>query len=130
MVGQQRKNHVAHLGGIAMSLRSRIDAVRRAESACAAQRQAIGTAWRGLKDETAHVATPQRVLVGGVVAGFIAGLSLPGSGKKAGGLIGNRLTSLFMDVLSSNVRAEFAAGAALAAAEESADRGPSTGGEP
>ncbi|MBS0457551.1 MAG: hypothetical protein JSS44_09515 [Proteobacteria bacterium] len=112
-----------------MTLRTRIEAVQRAQAHCAAQRQAIGTAWRGLKDETTRVATPQRVLVGGVVAGFIAGLPLPGGSTDAGSLVGGRLTSLFMDVLSSNVRAEFAAGAALAAAEEGVDRDASAGSQ-
>lgn len=112
-----------------MSLRSRIDALQRAQAHCTAQRKAIATAWRELKQETAQAATPQRVVVTGVVAGFIAGLPLPGAGKDAGALVGSRLTGLFMDVLSRNVRAEFAAGAALAAAEAGADQETSAGGE-
>ncbi len=110
-----------------MSLHTHLQAVRAAQAECTRRRAAAKDAWRALQGVTTTVATPQRLVVTGALAGFLAGLPLPGR-KDSGARVGHRLLDLLMDVMSSNIRSEMAAGAALARAEEDRAATPSTSG--
>ena len=105
-----------------MSVRAKLAVVRVAEADCAVKRAAIGASWRGFKEQSALVATPPRIVVAGLVAGFLAGL--PRLGKGTGSLLGGKLLEMFMDGAFAQLGAAIAAGVATAAAETSEPPSP------
>lgn len=105
-----------------MSLRHRHDALRAAQAAHLAQREAAATAWRGLKAEVENGLTPGRVLGVGLLGGFLAGLATPAGKPSSGGLFA-RLLRLLLDGTFNEVRAAMAAGAAMAQADPGVARG-------
>lgn len=100
-----------------MNLRTRRDRVARAQADCATHRQAVAASWQRLQDETGAAATPQRIVVIGLVAGFLFGLPRAG-GKGSGSSLTTKLLSVLVDRGFALFGAEFAAGAAMAAAED------------
>ena len=98
-----------------MSLRTKLAVVRVAEADCAIRRAAIGASWRGFKRQAELVATPRRVVVAGLAAGFLSGLPRLGS-KASGSLLGGKLLGMLIDSAFASVSAAIAAG--VAAAEE------------
>lgn len=99
-----------------MSLRAKLEVVRIVEADCAVRRAAIGASWRGFKNEAALAATPKRVVISGLVAGFLAGL--PNLGKGSGSLLGGKLLDLLMDSAFANIGAAIGAGVAAAQAAD------------
>ncbi|HEY2347185.1 MAG TPA: hypothetical protein VGH80_15140 [Xanthomonadaceae bacterium] len=98
-----------------MSVHAKLAVVRVAEADCAIKRADIGASWRGFKQEAGLAATPGRVIVAGLVAGFLAGLPRLGAGT--GSLLGGKLVEMLMDGAFANLGAAIAAGAAMANAE-------------
>ncbi|MBS0195003.1 MAG: hypothetical protein JSR34_12270 [Proteobacteria bacterium] len=101
-----------------MSLRARREAVRAAQAECARRRAAIDVAWDHLKDETTAAASPERIVIAGVLAGFLAGF--PGGGQSGGSLLGGKLIEAVVDGAFAHLGAAFSAGAAAAHDEPSA----------
>jgi hypothetical protein len=97
-----------------MSLRTKLAVVSIAEADCAVRRAAIAASWRGFKQEAELAATPRRVVVAGLAAGFLSGL--PGGGSKggSGSLLGGKLLGMLIDSAFASVGAAIAAGAAAA----------------
>ena len=109
-----------------MSLRGKLAVVHRAEADCAVKRAEIGASWHGFKEQSGLAATPRRIVVAGLVAGFLAGL--PRLGKGSGSLLGGKLVEMLVEGAFANLGAVIAGAAAADAEPEAADPGPPSGG--
>jgi hypothetical protein len=96
-----------------MSLRTKFAVVRLAEADCAVRRAAISASWRGFRQQSELAATPRRVVLVGLIAGFLSGLPRIGA-KGSGSLLGGKLTGMLMDSAFASLSAAIAAGAAAA----------------
>jgi hypothetical protein len=96
-----------------VSLRAKLAIVDAAEADCAVRRAAITASWRGFKQEAEAAATPGRVIVTGLVTGFLAGL--PRIGKGGGSLLGGKLFGAVLETAFTSISAAIAAGTAAAA---------------
>jgi hypothetical protein len=95
-----------------MSIADKLAAVSQAETGCVVRTAAAHAAWRGFKTQLHHAATPGRVMIGGLVSGFLAGIR-----KTSGGPgVADRLATTVLQSIIATVGAGMTAGAAAEAA--------------
>jgi hypothetical protein len=95
-----------------MSLAEKLAAVSHAETDCVVRSATARAAWRGFTRQLRQAATPQRVVIGGLVSGFLAGIR-----KTSGGPgVADRLATTVLQSLIATIGAGMTAGAAAEAA--------------
>lgn len=103
-----------------MKLAQRVAAVQAAEAECLERRFRIRYARETLRGELRRSATPTRILVGGVVAGFAVGLKEPKQAHQslAGKVLGGPVFSMVLEAVLPGLLAGITAAAGLEADAE------------
>jgi hypothetical protein len=95
-----------------MSIAEKLNVVSAAETDCVVQTAATHAAMRGFTTKLRHAATPGRVVIGGLVSGFLMGIRRTSAGP---GVADRLLTTVLQSVIAT-VGAGLTAGAAVEAA--------------
>ena len=95
--------------------------VAKAEADCGQCRKRAAAAWSDFQQESALAATPRRVLVAGLVAGFVAVVCAGRNKSGSGSPVAGKLIEMLMDSAFATLGAAISAGAAAAAEEDIAD---------
>ncbi|MAL03196.1 MAG: hypothetical protein CL625_02810 [Arenimonas sp.] len=103
-----------------MKLSERLAAVHEAETHCVERRMQIGDTREHLRHELHRSATPTRILVSGVVAGFAVGLKEPKEAHQslAGKVLGGPVFSMVLEAVLPGLLAGITAAAGLQSSEE------------
>lgn len=95
-----------------MSLAEKLAAVSHAETDCVVRSATARAAWRGFTRQLRQAATPQRVVIGGLVSGFLAGIHRTSGGPG----LADRLATTVLQSVIATLGAGLTAGAAADAA--------------
>jgi len=96
-----------------MSIAEKLSVVSLAETDCVVQTAAAHAAMRGFTTKLRHAATPGRVVIGGLVSGFLMGIRRTTSGGPG---VADRLLTTVLQSVIATVGAGLTAGAAVEAA--------------
>ena len=96
-----------------MTIAEKLAVVSHAETDCVVHSAAARAAWRGFGSQLKHAATPPRVVIGGLLTGFLAGMR---SSANGGAGLADRLTTTLLQSAIATIGAGFTAGAAADAA--------------
>jgi len=107
------------------AIRTKLAVLKDAEAECAVRRAAVTASWRGFKQQFEAAATPKRVVVAGLAAGFVAGL--PSVGEKSAGALGGKLLGMVLEAAFTSISAAVAAGAGAASAQPGTQPEPAGG---
>ena len=95
-----------------MSIAEKLAVVSQTETDCVVRTAAARAAWRGFTMQFRRAATPGRVVIGGLVSGFLSGIR-----KTSGGPgVADRLATTVLQSVIATVGAGLTAGAAAEAA--------------
>ena len=100
-----------------MSIEDRLAVVKLAEIHCNEHSDKARNAWRTLKQDFRHSATPWRIVAVGAISGFFMGRS---GGDGSGGSVGAKLFGTVAQALITTLGASATAGMAAGAAADAA----------
>ncbi len=95
-----------------MTIAEKLAVVSHAETDCVVHSAAARAAWRGFTVQLRQAATPSRVVIGGLVSGFFAGIRKSSAGP---GVVDRLATTVLQSVIAT-IGAGATAGAAVDAA--------------